>query len=373
MTIVTDCIHGYPVSECVTCSPADKGSYDWYGQDYTADGQPVGGKYDELYLDALNLHLLPEPEPLIEDVLDGASVFAVRGRDGVYKSFFVLSWLCSLASGRPWLNHTTRRTKTLYVVGEGVYGLASRVAAWQTAWGHNLDPGWLHIRREPINLFKQAEAFADLLERIEREQYGVVIFDTLQRMSAGADTNHARDASVIIGGLDSIRKRLDGGSVGVVAHSGKSDVDIRGSSAFEDDVDLVWHLKRDDDSEQIFAEMTKRKDGPLPRPLELRPRTVEGTGSLVLESARGLPPSTEPRGSVTVLKILAGSAVPAEGLGATAIKNGLGLAGNSSVHNILSWLMDKQYVQMVQVGRWPTYKITEVGMSRLITMQEAPL
>ena len=263
------------------------------------------------------------------------------------------------------MNRPVQQTKTLYVVGEGAWGLNDRVAAWESAWGHDIDDTWFHIRRAPVNLFHQSDAFADLLDRMDAERYGVVIFDTLQRMASGADQNSAKDAGIIIGGLDRVRHATDNGAVGVVAHTDKGDNDTRGSSAFEDDADTVWRTKRDEDSEVVKLTLTKRKDGPDGLTLELRPEIIKGTGSLVLVSTRGLPPTTEPKRAAEVLQTLAASSVGAEGLSASAIADTLGLSGKGSVHKALSWLIDKQFVRILERGRWPTYKITVHGSSTL--------
>src|SRR5690606_4199457 len=73
----------------------------------------------------------------------------------------------------------------------------------------------------------------------------------------------------------------------MVAHTGKTDDDIRGSSAFEDDIDTVWRVKRDDDDPVIQITLAKRKDGPEGLSYELTPRPVAGSNSVVLERAHG--------------------------------------------------------------------------------------
>lgn len=324
----------------------------------------VDNRYDELYLTRSALADMPRGEPLIDGILDRHTLFVVSGRDQTYKSFLVLGWLCALATGQPWLGREAEQTKVLYVVGEGAYGLDARISAWESAWHGTVSDKWLHVRRAPVNLFTHAAAFADLLARIQIEGYGVVVFDTLQRMASGADQNSARDAGVIIESLDRVRQAT-GGAAGVVAHTDKGDSDTRGSSAFEDDADTVWRVRCDEDDQIVRATLAKRKDGPDGLTLELIPRLVDGTGSLVLSSARGLPPSAQPKRSVEVMQTLSGSSVGVHGMSASSIADALGLKGKGSVHKALSWLIDKQYVQIQERGRWPTYKITETGSSTL--------
>jgi hypothetical protein len=320
--------------------------------------------YDDLYLSASALDDMPRADSLIDGVLDRPSLFIVSGRKGTLKSFLVLDWLASLASGRRWMGRAVERVKVLYVIGEGAYGLAARKRAWETAWNVTLDDEWFHVRRAPVNLFKRDAPFADLLVRIERQQYGAVVFDTLQRMSAGAEANSAKDAGLIGASLDRVREATHGGAVGVVAHSGKSDLDTRGSSAFEDDVDIVYRLKRDDDSERIVLELARRKDGPEGQTFELRPKLVDGTDSLILQSARGHVSTSPPKHHFKILMLLGSSSVVDEGLSQSQIRSELGLE-KSSVHVSLSWLMDQGHADKVSLNGHPYYKINEQGRSKL--------
>jgi hypothetical protein len=222
----------------------------------------------------------------------------------------------------------------LYVVGEGAWGLHARVRAWEAAWRQTVPDDRFRVRRAPVNLFRpQDAAFADLLARIRAEGYGVVIFDTLQRMSTGADLNGARDAGVIIDALDQARRATGNGSVGIVGHTGKADLDTRGSSALEDDMDIVWRTKRPEGSDELTLELAKRKDGPDGAQLRLRARSVPGSGSLVLEAATGAAgPETRrpPKQALPMLQVLAGSAA-VDGLSMSAIADALGLRGKGAI------------------------------------------
>jgi hypothetical protein len=54
------------------------------------------------------LHGLPDPEPLIGEVLDQATVALLYGRWGSGKSFIALDWAASVATGRPWQGKANR-------------------------------------------------------------------------------------------------------------------------------------------------------------------------------------------------------------------------------------------------------------------------
>lgn len=330
------------------------------------------GKYDDLYLPRSALASLPRGEPLIDGVIDRHSLFVIAGRDQSYKSFLALDWLCCLATGKPWLGKEVEQTRVLYVVGEGAWGLDDRINAWESAYGTTVEDDWFVVRRAPVNLFKHGEALADMAERIRDEKHGVVIFDTLQRMSSGADQNAAKDAGVIIATLDQLRHLTADGAVGVVAHTDKGDNDTRGSSAFEDDADIVWRMKRDEDEQTVDAVLAKRKDGPDGETHRLRPEPVKGTESLILMLASGLRMGASlkhPKHVEGVLRALSMS-VFANGASQSALRTELGLGGTSSLYRALTWLLDHRYVQNVGVGKISNYKITEAGLSHLREMEE---
>lgn len=332
-----------------------------------ADNAASNEDYGKFYLAVSELDQLPQPEPLIDGVLDKRTLFVVAGKGGTYKSFLTFDWLASVATGRKWQGHETHQAKCLLVVGEGAYGLQRRRDAWQTAWGATIADEWLHIRRAPVNLFHGGADYADLLARVEAERYDVVLFDTLQRMTSGAEANSARDAGTVIARLGDIRAITDG-TVGVVAHEGKAEgFGVRGSSAWEDDVDLVWRVRESDPEEgggHIIATLGKRKDGPEGLEIKLRPSPVAGAGSLVLEAATGEPVGLNPpKRAFEVMQLLTSSAAPDDGMSVTRLSQALGLSGNGSTDKTLAWLIDAGYVQKTGRGRNTRYHATERGRS----------
>jgi len=329
-------------------------------------------RFDDLYLARSKLDDLPRGEPLISGVIDRHALLVVAGRDDTFKSFLVLDWLCCLATGKDWLLgcQTPERQRVLYVVGEGAWGLGARIRAWEAAYSRKVDDAWLTVRRAPVNLFRQGEDLTDLLARIKAERYAVVVLDTLQRMSAGADLNLPRDATLVIESLDAIRQATPSGSVGYVAHTGKSDLDVRGASVLEDDADIVWRLKRDEGDSDVTAELAKRKDGPSGLLVKLRARSVQGAGSLVLEPAHGFSMlGTPPKQAFPALRELARRTAE-DGLTLSALAQALGLQGKGSVSAAVDWLLTSGFVQKIASGRYPLYTASEAGRVRLAKLGE---
>jgi len=331
----------------------------------TKDAQRVS--FDHLYLSIQDLDKLPPIEEIVSGILDALALFVIGGRGGVYKSFFALCLLACIATGTPFVGREVMRQKVLLVVGEGLYGLSRRRDAWEEANACLIDDDWFHVRTASVNLFRGGPEYDDLLERVRREQYGVIVFDTLQRASAGADANSSRDAGLITERLGEI-SAASNAAVGIVAHTGKNaEYGIRGSSAFEDDLDIVWRLTCDKDAgNRVTATLAKRRNGPEGLELSFRPMPVPNTESIVLESLERPQSYThEPSGTREILALLDGDAIPEAGLSASALKEAGHWQGKSQLYKALSWLMRCGYIEKNEEGRYSSYRITVPGRASL--------
>lgn len=216
-------------------------------------------RFDDQYLDGDQLDALPAPSPLIEGVVPRHSNVNLRGRDGVWKTFVGLDWSLCLATGKPWQGRPVNPVRVLYLAGEGAFGLGARKRAWEYAWQTSVDPAMFTVRKSAVNFFAAGPAFDDLLARIADGGYGLVVLDTLRRISGGADGN-STDMGVVIDNIEAIKRATRDGSTLTLAHTDKGDNDSRGFSGIEDDIDVVWHAKRDQNV--LTLTNTKMKDAP---------------------------------------------------------------------------------------------------------------
>lgn len=214
---------------------------------------------DALYLDRESLKHLPQPEALIPGVLPRHAYGVLRGRDQSFKSFVALEWALTLACGRYWGLTQVEQVPVLYIAGEGAWGLAARIEAWELAKKTEVPSDWFTVRQAALNLHHPGPAFDHLLEHVEARGYGLVVVDTLRRVSGAADGNGS-EMGAVIDNIDRIKRVTAGGSVLVVAHTDKGDNDSRGYSGIEDDADFVWHAKRE--AYDLELSLTKMKDGP---------------------------------------------------------------------------------------------------------------
>jgi hypothetical protein len=251
------------------------------------DEAPV---YASRLLSRSDLLTLPDPQPLIDNVLDQGTLALLYGKWGTAKTFIALDWAASVATGRGWQGRKTEQRRVLYVVGEGAYGFKGRTAAWEIGWQTNISDESLSILPFPVNLTNATEV-ANLRAVIEWGGYGFVILDTLARCMVGADENSAQDGGIVIDAMTRLLASTPGGR-GVVLgvhHTGKDGKTLRGSSAFESGADTVYCAARDENLISLTRE--KRKDGPETDTHLLVFDAMPGTGSGVMSVSRGVIPS----------------------------------------------------------------------------------
>jgi hypothetical protein len=223
-----------------------------------------------------DLASLPQPEPLIEDTIDRRTVAVVAGHFGTLKSFVLLDWAASVATGSRWLRRSVAQGSVLYVAAEGAYGLNRRLGAWEHAHEIKIPDDQLGFVSKPINLL-DAGAVEQLCEVAEGRL--LVVIDTLARCMPGAEENSAKDMGIAVDALYRIRDATVDGTVVVAHHTGKDRSTVRGSSALEAGVDTVYTTEGE--SKLMKMTRTKRKDGPRDDALELALSPVLDSGVIV--------------------------------------------------------------------------------------------
>ncbi|MBI1376080.1 MAG: AAA family ATPase [Frankiales bacterium] len=218
-----------------------------------------------------DLATLPEPEPLIAETLDRRSIALLAGPPGTGKSFVALDWAASVATGAPWLGRTAEPGRVLYIVGEGAHGLHARLSAWEAHHGAEIETDRFVVLPAAIQVTRPAD-LRELADHVEREDFDLVVFDTLARMAVGVDENSAEGMGRLVDAFETVKRATPRGTVLVVHHTGKDGETVRGSSSLEGAMDTVYRI--DATFEPHALKRTKRKDGPVEDVIDFRLQEV---------------------------------------------------------------------------------------------------
>ena len=229
-----------------------------------------------------DLDKIPEISPLIEDTIPLGAVGLLAGTHRTAKTFMALSMGLSVASGTDWYGRSVKRRKTLYISGEGHYGLNPRKKAWEVHHGVQVFDYFAVLEGIQLGQPDQVEILEDA---IDAEGFGFVIIDTLARSSIGMDENSNSEMGRIIDALYRVQRATGDGTVLIVHHTGKDGTTVRGASALEAGVDVVYMTSIKDKG--YLMDRKKNKDGPESdkRLFELVP--VPGVNSVALNLKDG--------------------------------------------------------------------------------------
>lgn len=202
---------------------------------------------------------------LVKGYIPSKSFGVVYGQSGSYKSFQVLDWACSIASGIDWMGCKVKSGLVYYIAAEGAVAFHKRVKGWCD----------VHLEGEDIPNLQTIGSAPDLTDNgqvsevievilAKAELLGVpvrmVVIDTLARCFGGNDENSASDMGAFIVSCDRI-KEATGATVVVVHHSGKNEINgARGSSALRAACDFEYCIKRNDVGNSYTMTCTKSKD-----------------------------------------------------------------------------------------------------------------
>ena len=193
-----------------------------------------------------------QPAPIswrIKNWVQDQALIMVHGPSGGGKTFVVLDWCLSMASGKPeWAGHKVKPGAVVYLAGEGHHGLRSRVAAWK----HHHQAGSLNmwLSKDGCDL-NTAEGYQRVSENMKAlpNAPAVIVVDTLHRFLLG-DENSAQDAKTMLDACNGLMREFNC-SVILVHHTGVSDEAqhrARGSSAWRGALDIEVSIVPSKDS-----------------------------------------------------------------------------------------------------------------------------
>jgi hypothetical protein len=186
----------------------------------------------------------------------------VHGRSGAGKSFVVLDWLMTIASGKKsWFGKRVSQCQVLYLAGEGLAGLRVRSAAWNHHHQIPLQNMWHTM--DGIDL-DDSPALRSVIDAVYAGgiQPSVIAVDTLNRHMSG-DENSARDTREMMKSCAVLQKEFDA-TVILVHHVGNNPENssrARGSSAWRGALDMELSVTFDGSVRRI--KQLKNKEGEL--------------------------------------------------------------------------------------------------------------
>lgn len=225
-------------------------------------------------LSLTDLENLPPPSWLVDGLISDSGLSILYGDPGSGKSFVMIDMAMRLALGWDWHGARTKRVGVLYVAGEGVRGIGSRIKGWRLKHGVDQDADI------PIALLPVAAQLLDPAERAKLARtidaarvklgfdIGLIVIDTVSRSIAGQDENGQETMSAFVKACDDIREHCGGAVVGV-HHSGKNkEAGMRGSTVLLGACDATFKVQKADSLVTLKCE--KQKDGEEAPPIYLK-------------------------------------------------------------------------------------------------------
>lgn len=224
------------------------------------------------FFTASELKKRPPIEWAVRNLLPTSGLAAIWGASGSGKSFLALDLMAAVATGSPWFNMKTRQLPVCCLALEGAGGLQKRVLAYEKGKGVAYPESVMFydgdfnlrgngpiatggIESERLGLFCAA------LNNGHGKFQGVILIDTLNQASNGADENSSRDMGQLISAMKYIQQQTDS-LVIAVHHATKSaeNQSMRGHGSFQAACDSILEVTKDKDDKRAWVS-TKVKDG----------------------------------------------------------------------------------------------------------------
>jgi hypothetical protein len=173
-------------------------------------------------LTAIDLSQLPPLRWRIRDVLPETGLSMLLGESTAGKTFVALDIAAHVSLGLPWHGIKTYKAPVVYVGLEGERGIQRRIHAWEKHYRQAL-PDNLRFVLQPFNML-QITNLADMVSAVldAGGKGGIIIVDTLNRATPGADENSSVDMGNTIAAAKELQSATSG-MVMLVHHKGKRD------------------------------------------------------------------------------------------------------------------------------------------------------
>lgn len=227
------------------------------------------------------LRTITPPKYLVPGLVIDNAVNGISGAEGTYKSFLMLSAMCSVNTGVPWFGREILRTgPVIYLAAEGAEGINQRITAWEQFHDATVGDDFIVIGEGP-NFLEDRDVdmvLEDIVTRLGDVQPMGFVADTLSQTMDG-DENANQNMRTYVKSLDRIRRET-GAACSFLHHDSDAGKVMRGGSALRGNVHGIVNVTINGDI--MTATVKKAKDFAKPAPMSFRPQPVEGTESIIL-------------------------------------------------------------------------------------------
>jgi hypothetical protein len=213
---------------------------------------------------------------LINHFIEAGGMNLISAPYATFKTFLTLEMAFCVAAGISWYGNKVTQCPVIIICGEGLPGIADRVAALEVKYGISC-PECLYISRVPAQLTDTVNA-AWVGEAVNAlcPDAGLVVIDTLNRNFGGLDENSTRDMTAFISNTDNTFRATDK-TVIIVHHTGHVEKDRgRGNSALPAACEGEFVLKKQPGG--VVLTCMKQKNAAKPEAMQfgLKPITLPG-------------------------------------------------------------------------------------------------
>lgn len=188
--------------------------------DQTQNPNPGAGMH---FLDYDEMKAMPEPEWLIEGVIQKRTAALLFGKSNTFKSFLAIDAGLSVATGRDWHGREVKQGKVLFVATEGANGVGRlRIPGW---YGHYDVPedergaAWLYPKEICLDLKTDVDALIKTCLAIGG--FSLIVFDIFGGTMAGSEVEDTT-ARAWVHAIQRVM-RATGAATLTVAHTGWQD------------------------------------------------------------------------------------------------------------------------------------------------------
>jgi RecA-family ATPase len=209
------------------------------------------------------------PKPMLVDGLIGdGDNFMIFGAPKSGKTFVVIDFIGACISGGVFADTfaVPKPLTVAYMTNEGLGKLPDRLGACVQHNRINVSDLDKHlvVFEDVPQLFSPSGPdsilkFVEDWEANETRKLDILLIDTLNKATLGAQENDNSDAAIVCSNLMYARKRLKC-ATGIIHHAGRDGLKSRGASAYDGDMDLQLKVSRDEQTNMRVLSMEFAKD-----------------------------------------------------------------------------------------------------------------